>query len=406
MSDQFSVVTKQGFGSRLGNSVKGMIVGFVFFIGAFPLLWFNEGRAVSVAKSLAEGAKTVLSVVADRLDGANEGKLVHLSGTVVADSDPADDVTGVSAQGLSLQREVEMYQWVEKEKREEVKKTGGGTETRTTYSYHQSWDDDRIDSGSFYRKDGHENPTEWAIRAASFQSNRANVGVFELGAKARSELGGWKKLVPQEAIDFPESFGEFTHIGSGVFYRGTNANEPVVGDMRVTYRVQAETPHSFVAKQAGERLEPFTTSNGRELLLVEQGNQTADKMFEAAQSRNSILTWILRGVGTFLMWIGLMTIFAPLTRLFDFLPFLGNLASKGVALISAVMSIFLSILTIGIAWVFYRPFLGITLIALAIGLIVWMRKGKAKAATPPSAPTMGPPSMGPPMAPPPPPPAA
>lgn len=402
MADQFTVTTKQGFGSRFGNSIKGMIVGFVFFVGAFPVLWFNEGRAVSVAKSLEEGAKAVISVLATSLDAANEGKLVHLGGTVVADTDPADDITGVVVQGLGLKRKVEMYQWIEKEKREEVKTTGGGTETRTTYTYHTDWDDDRIDSDGFYRTDGHENPDEWPIDGARFQSNTAMVGDFTLGESAREELGGWTKLSPDRAEMFPESFGEFEHVGNGTYYRGNNPKDPQVGDVRVTYEFQPEAEYSFVARQGGNFLEPYTTSNGRTILLVERGKQTAEQMFQAAQSRNSILTWIFRAVGAFIMWIGLVTIFGPISRLFDILPFLGNLAEKGIALISAVMAAFLSFLTIGVAWVFYRPILGISIIAIGIALVLWMRRGKKPATA--GAPPMAPP--GPPMAPPPPPPGA
>lgn len=399
MADKFSVVTQSGFGSRFGNSVKGMIVGFVFFVGAFPLLWFNEGRAVSVAKSLEEGAATVITVVADALNASNEGKLVHVTGKVEANSDPVDPVSGVTVAGLGLKREVEMFQWKEKKETEEVKKIGGGTETRTTYTYYQDWDEDEVNSNNFEHESGHENPSDWPIRSQRFLSERATVGAFSLGNEAREELGGWVPLNAEWAIAFPESFDQFHRTGKSEYFLGQNQAEPQVGDMRVRYRVQPEADYSFVAKQDGEWLTPFNTSNDRELLLVESGKKTADQMFKAAQDRNSTLTWALRMVGTFVMWIGLMTIFAPITRVLDFVPFLGNLAEKGVALISAVLSIFLSIVTVGMAWIFYRPLLGGSLLVLAIAFVFWMRRGKKVAA----GPNMPPPA--PPMTPPPPPPA-
>lgn len=399
MADKFSVVTQSGFGSRFGNSVKGMIVGFVFFVGAFPLLWLNEGRAVSVAKSLEEGAATVVSVIADSLNAENQGKLVHVSGKVEANTDPTDPVSGVSVSGLGLKREVEMFQWKEKKETEEVKKVGGGTEKRTTYSYYKDWDDDQIDSGSFEYESGHENPTDWPLYSERFLSERATLGAFVLGDQAREELGGWVDLNADRALDFPEQFEQFQRSGSSEYYQGENARDPQVGDVRVRYRVQPEADYSVVAKQDREFLSPYTTSNGRELLLVESGKQSAADMFKAAQDRNAVMTWILRAVGTFLMWIGMMTIFAPITRVLDIVPFLGNLAEKGVALISAVMSLFLSVITIGIAWIFYRPLLGGTLVVLAIAFVIWMRRGKSSAAQP----NVPPPA--PPMAPPPPPPA-
>lgn len=399
MADKFSVVTQSGFGSRFGNSVKGMIFGFIFFVASFPVLWFNEGRAVSVAKSLDEGAATVVSVANDAMSAGNEGKLIHVSGKVEANSDPTDPVSGVTVAGLGLKREVEMFQWKEKTETEEVKKIGGGTEKRTTYTYYKDWDDDRVDSGSFEYESGHENPSDWPLYSERFQSDRAKLGAFTLGGEARSELGGWQDLLADRAITFPNAFEQFQRSGDREYFMGADPRDPQIGDVRVRYRVQPEAEYSIVAKQDGELLSTYTTSNGRTLLLVESGKRSAEQMFKAAQDRNTMLTWIFRGLGALAMWIGLMTIFAPITRVLDIVPFLGNLAEKGVALISAVISIFLSIITIAMAWIFYRPLLGGTLVVLAIAFMVWMRRGKSASA----GPSMPPPA--PPMAPPPPPPA-
>jgi hypothetical protein len=47
MSDHFTETTSQGFFSRFGNSLFGLIIGPpLLVIGAIVLLWWNEGRAV------------------------------------------------------------------------------------------------------------------------------------------------------------------------------------------------------------------------------------------------------------------------------------------------------------------------------------------------------------------------
>ena len=58
MPDPFTVTTNESWGSRLVNSIKSVIFGFVLFVVAFPLLFWNEGRAVQTARSLEEGADT------------------------------------------------------------------------------------------------------------------------------------------------------------------------------------------------------------------------------------------------------------------------------------------------------------------------------------------------------------
>ena len=95
------------------------------------------------------------------------------------------------------------------------------------------------------------------------------------------------------------------------------------------------------------------------MLVVTGGGQ-----LEGAQRRNTIFTWVLRGIGTLGMWFGLSMVFAPITRVLDILPVLGTIGSWGIGLVTGLISLLLSLLTIGLAWVFYRPLLGGTIIAL------------------------------------------
>jgi hypothetical protein len=58
----------------------------------------------------------LVTVDASSVDPANEGKLVHLTAKAVTDETLADDMFGVSANAIKLRRNVEMYQWKEKQK--------------------------------------------------------------------------------------------------------------------------------------------------------------------------------------------------------------------------------------------------------------------------------------------------
>ena len=163
--DSFTETTSQGWFSRIVDSIKGIVVGLGMTVVAFPILFWNEGRAVQTAQSLEEGAGAVVSVSADRVDAANEGRLVHLTGTSAASAPVRDEDFGFSTPALKLVRKVEMYQWKEEEKSETKKKLGGGEETVTTYTYEKAWSSDPIDSSQFQEPSGHENPGGFPVQA-------------------------------------------------------------------------------------------------------------------------------------------------------------------------------------------------------------------------------------------------
>lgn len=82
-------------------------------------------------------------------------------------------------------------------------------------------------------------------------------------------------------------------------------------------------------------------------------------------------------------------ILRPLSVVADVLPFVGNLVEKGTRLIAFVAACLVSLVTIAMGWIFYRPLLGIGLLVVAVCLVVWLvmlgRKRKAAAPPPPAA---------------------
>ena len=124
MSDTYTEVTSKSWFSRLAESIKSVLIGFLLFLVAFPVLFWNEGRAVQTARSLEEGAGLVVSIPAGTADKGNDGKLVHTTGDATTTETLRDPEFGVSAQAIRLLRTVEMYQWVQHEKTETRQKLG------------------------------------------------------------------------------------------------------------------------------------------------------------------------------------------------------------------------------------------------------------------------------------------
>ena len=74
MADSYTEVTSQGWFSRIGESIKGILFGIIVIPLTIILLWWNEGRSVATAKGLAEGAKVTVEAEAGTVDTAKEGK--------------------------------------------------------------------------------------------------------------------------------------------------------------------------------------------------------------------------------------------------------------------------------------------------------------------------------------------
>lgn len=98
-----------------------------------------------------------------------------------------------------------------------------------------------------------------------------------------------------------------------------------------------------------------------------RGNLTADEMWAAEESKNTMIRWILRIVGFFLMFGGFAAILKPLAVAGSVIPLLGKIVGFGTSLIAGVLSFSISLIVIAIAWIFYRPLLGILLLVVAVG---------------------------------------
>jgi len=158
-SDSVTEVTTTGWLQRLLQSLVGVLIGILLVIGSIVLLWWNEGRAVEAIRALDQGVRQIVEINPASVDGAAEGKLVHLSGTMTTSTPAVDTAFGIAGDGLlRLKRTVEMYQWAEEKSSHSQTNVGGSKTTETTYSYKKEWSENGHDSNRFHEANGHQNP--------------------------------------------------------------------------------------------------------------------------------------------------------------------------------------------------------------------------------------------------------
>lgn len=369
MPDSFQVTSSSSWFSRIGQSFGGIVFGLVLMLIGVVLLFWNEGRAVQTYQSLKEGQGLVVNIDAGAVEAAHDGKLVHLSAEATTGEILVDEDFGIEAGAIRLRRAVEMYQWKETSKSETREKMGGGEETVTTYTYRKEWSSGLNNSADFHDPAGHANPSEFYYESMTWDAEDVAVGAFFLSADliaALADFTDWPVREVPEGAAWPED----ARPDKGGIYLGADPAQPQIGDLRITYEVVEPGPVSLVAAQTGDSFSAYRTEAGDALAMITPGRVPARQMFEDALSENALLTWLLRLGGFFLLWFGLSLLFAPLSVLAAVVPLFGKLVGAATGLIAFLLALALALAVIALAWLFFRPLLGITLLVLAVAAAV------------------------------------
>ena len=404
----YTEVTRTGYGTRLKNSLGGVLIGILMFIGGTILLWWNEGRAVKTSDMLKEGQKNYVEMENPAVKSPDmEGQLVHAVALATTTDSLSDGTFNVGAVAVKLHRTVEYYQWIEHEKTVKKDKIGGAQETTHTYTYSKEWTGSPVISGEFKDPDYqalnfvYQNLEDASSAAenvsfGAYRRNSSQVGSFHNeqpmavtldedltkqmdkaardNARAFLTRGGLLDLVPDSAA--------IVHTQGNVVYIGRNPNVPEVGDVRITFTKDMPSKVSLIAKVIGDTFTYYKAKNGYKLDLLYMGENTAEEMFDSEHATNKMILWLLRILGVIIIIAGLRSIVSIVPTLLKVLPFLGGIVETGLGLVCGIIGLVWSLIVIAVAWLRYRPILGISLLVLAGLLIFWLirRSRKKKAA--------------------------
>lgn len=401
------------YGSRLGGSFKGIGTGLLLFAGATALLWWNEGRAVHTAQDIKEVGKNAQHVEdVSTIDPSLEGQLIHANGSALTADVLSDASFGVSINALSLDRDVEYYQWSEHQRTETKEKIGGSKEETTTYTYAQEWCSSPVNSASF--KDPDYQNRNWTIATfddKTFYAENVSFGAYalnesqihrlarmlpkqpmslEVGPELLQELNG---DVKQQIVKHSQSLSSavteqllndttlrYVSVQGNKIYLGKNPSTPEVGDVRITFsRTILPSDVSLIAVVKGNSFTSYKTKNNSNDEYLSLGTHSLGEMMQSAEEGNTMLTWIMRFVGFLLVFAALRIIFDLLVTLLKVLPFLASIMNWGVKIVCGLVAAVWSLVIIALAWIWYRPVVGISLLVIAAGLIYYfVTKGKAQ----------------------------
>src|SRR5579862_3463810 len=150
-------VTTTSWGKRIINAFLGVIIGIALIIGAFYLIFWNEGNGLHTAQSLEQTEKVLISIPNKPIDPKNNNQVIYMSGLATTEDILKDTLFNVSEKAIQLNRKVEMYQWKEDVETKKEKQLGGSEQEVKTYTYHKEWSTDLVLSNKFKDQAGHEN---------------------------------------------------------------------------------------------------------------------------------------------------------------------------------------------------------------------------------------------------------
>ena len=169
----------------------------------------------------------------------------------------------------------------------------------------------------------------------------------------------------------------YIHQAGNVLYFGRVPGAPEVGDVRVTFEKVVPAKVTVMAVVDGDTFKPFKAKNGKRFQTLVMGTKSGDEIIEAEKEANNMILWFLRILGCLMVIGGLKGIFGFIETILKVVPFIAGIFGWGVGLVCTIIGVAWSLIVIAIAWLFYRPLLGISLLVLA-GLLIWVFAFKGK----------------------------
>ncbi len=209
-----------GYGSRVGNSFKGIGAGIMLFLAGTALLWWNEGRAVKTEKMLEEAASNYVEMEnPNKKDASLDGELVCGTAMATTEDSLTDAQFGIGAKAIAIRRKVEYYQWVEHEHVTQEDKLGGKQVTTTTYTYSKEWVGAPIQSSQF--KDPayqNKNMVLTTVEDAEQYAENVKFGAYTLNESLIHSISSREPMELALAEDLLKQFDKSTQTAYERFY--------------------------------------------------------------------------------------------------------------------------------------------------------------------------------------------
>lgn len=215
-------------------------------LAAIALLW-SWWTCCAPDSRLIETAP--ISVTADSIDPANEGRLLTVTGIATATDKARDPQLGISADALILMRTVQMFQWHEQ------------CTAADACTYRQEWSQTPIASSAFREAATHTNPAAFPFSSEQFSASSIKLGAFTVDPALVSRGDTAASAFAVTAAELPPNLAASFREFEDALTTSNDTAAPAIGDLRVSYHTVATGKLSVTSIQRGDRLVAPMASN-------------------------------------------------------------------------------------------------------------------------------------------------
>lgn len=265
----------------------------------------------------------------------------------------------------------------------------------TTYYYVTDWKDHLIDTSLFHQRYGHENPKEFPIKNRIQIAAHVNIGNFELGVAAKSEITNFIDITSDTRPDDPS-----IKLHSGLYYHCNDVFHPEIGDIRLQFTtagiegnyVRFASDESFCIRSSNHwfRLQytivgqyenglivPYETSIETNVLIILSGRHSIEDAFHAAHYERKLQSWGLRFIGWVLLFFAVTCTSELISIALIDLPFASAVLPNSQQPLygNIILSLSMAFVISALCWLVLRPWVGAGMLCAAISPFLLCARG-------------------------------
>lgn len=286
--------------------IRGMGLVFISFI--FLIIVFIS--SCNNNKAITEASETATYVEYDSVDTNKNGKAILLTGPVTCTSSITDPLFNITSDStITISREVELYQWIEKEKLK-PKDSAGSIVFDTTHIYVKTWSAKTI-RHSFDSTDQYINPP-FPVESQRFTVDNIHIGSYTVHKDLLQMLSTNKPIALDESYQIQSYKGVKPIVENNYLYFCKRSHMPEIGNIRVRFSKVAIREATILASQEDGIIVPFKGKKWGEVYLISKGGKTLENMASLGYIINFKVTLVLSFLGFLFMRLGFNDIFKPI----------------------------------------------------------------------------------------------